>query len=214
MAKIQFDPLLNKIEFADTLTDQQNIIDELASDLQGHYSLLSNFYFTGGLATSTIIPVESVDTWLDIILTVDPLGTFDYRPDPMQLAQPNGHSGTGASGDPIIFKLEGLTQTAAATLRLVLSFDPDEDGSRLETRLLFTRHSGTTPSDDFAIEATPLAMESGADTEYPNTPSVQFFIGDTIDTNAPGDAGTVRVQIKTDGAGTVSVKEMGLFIQV
>ena len=50
MAKIQFDPLLNKLEFADTLTDQQEIIDNLSDSLQGYYALLSNFYFKHSLS--------------------------------------------------------------------------------------------------------------------------------------------------------------------
>lgn len=214
MAKIQFDPLLNKLEFADTLTDQQEIIDNLAGDLQGYYALLSNFYFTGGLATETVITTEQTNIWQDVQLTIDPLGTFDNRPTSMKSAQSVGHLGTGASGDPICFKLEGLTQTATANLRAVFSFDPDEDGSRLEVRLLFKRHSGTTPSTDFSIEGTSLAMESGADIEYAASPNTQFFVGDTIDTNAAGDAGTVQFQVKVDGAGTISMKELGLFIQV
>ena len=213
MAKIQFDPLLNRLEFSDALLDQQEIIDNLSDSLQGYYALLSNFYFTGGLATETIITTEQTNIWQDVQLTIDPQGTFDYRPTTMKTAQSVGHSGTGASGDPISFKLEGLTQTATANLRAVFSFDPDEDGSRLDVRLLFSRHSGTTPNTDFSIEGTSLVMESGADIEYAASPNTQFFIGDTIDTNAPGDAGTVKLQVKVDGAGTISMKELGLFIQ-
>jgi hypothetical protein len=56
-------------------------------------------------------------------------------------------------------------------------------------------------------------MESGADEPYPHLVSVQFFIGDTINTYATGDAGKIRFQIKSDVAGTVSMNEMALFIQ-
>ncbi len=144
---------------------------------------------------------------------IDPLGTFDFRPAAMKEAQAVGHIGTGASGDPICFKLEGLTQQASGNLTSVMSFDPDEDNSRLDLRLLFTRHSGTTPSEDFAIETTSIPMESGADTEYPATPNTKFFIGDSIDTNAVGDAGTLQLQFRTTSAGTITVKEMALYIQ-
>ena len=214
MAKIQFDPLLNKLEFADTLTDQQEIIDNLSDSLQGYYALLSNFYFTGGQATETIITTEQTNTWVDIELDIDALGTFDFRPSVMLDAQAVGHLGTGANGDPICFKLEGLTQSSTANMRSVFSFNPDEDGSRLDVRLLFKRHSGTTPSEDFSIEGTSLVMESGADLDYSASPIIQFFVGDTIDTNAPGDAGTVQFQVKVDGSGTILMKELGLFIQV
>jgi hypothetical protein len=187
--------------------------DEVRSDIQGYYSLLSNYYFTGGIATERVITTLETGTWLDIELTIDAQGVFDNRPTGMKSAQAVGHLGSGALGDPICFKLEGLTTTSSANLRTAFTFDPDEDGGRVESRLLFKRHSGTTPASDFAIEATSLSMESGADLEYSNTPNVQFFIGDTIDTNAPGDAGTVQVQIKVDVAGTISMREVALFIQ-
>jgi len=186
---------------------------EVKSDIQGYYSLLSNYYFTGGLATERIITTAEAGTWLDIELTIDANGVFDNRPTGMKTAQAVGHLGSGALGDPICFKLEGLTTTSSADLRTAFTFDPDEDGGRVESRLLFKRHSGTTPASDFVIEATSLSMESGADLEYSNTPNVQFFIGDTIDTNAPGDAGTVQVQIKVDVAGTISMREVALFIE-
>ena len=197
-----------------TLDNLKSYMDStIIPPVQGHYALLSNFYFTGGLATETVIPVEDTNEWLDLVMTIDSEGTFDYRPDNMINAQPIGHSGTGALGDPICFKLEGLTLSSSANLRSVFSFDPDEDNSRLEIRLLFTRHSGTTPSTQFAIEESSILMETGADEEYAATPNTQFFIGDTIDTNGPGDAGQVQVQIKVDTPGTLSVKEMVLFIQ-
>jgi len=194
------------VEKATTATEVKEII-------QGYYALLSNFYFTGGAATEVVVPVGGTGIWTDVELTVDPLGTFDFRPDGMTAAQSVGHLGTGANGDPILFKLEGLTQSSSCSLRTALTFDPDEDGGRLEARLLFKRHSGTTPGTDFAIEATSLAMESGADLDYSATPNVQFFIGDTIDTNGIGDAGTVQVQFKTDVAGIISMRELALFIQ-
>lgn len=187
--------------------------DNIIPPVQGHYALLSNFYFDGGVATETIIEEVDTNQWIDLVMDIDPQGVFDYRPDNMVDAQSVGHSGTGALGDPICFKLEGLTQSSSANLRSVFSFDPDEDNSRLEIRLLFTRHSGTTPSTPFTIEESSLLMETGADEVYAASPNTQFFIGDTIDTNGPGDAGTVQVQIKVDSPGILSVKEMVLFIQ-
>lgn len=183
-----------------------------SSTFQGYYALLSSVYF-GGSSTSAIINTDNVNTWTDVVLSVDPAGLFDYRPNKMKDAQTVGHFGDGSFGSPICFKLEGLTQTASCSLRAAIKFDPDEDGGRLDSRLLFKRHSGTTPSDDFSIEATSVAMESGADILYSNTPNIQFFIGDTIDTNGTGDAGTIQFQIKTDVAGTVYVDELALFIQ-
>ena len=57
-------------------------------------------------------------------------------------------------------------------------------------------------------------MESGADESYANNVNIQFFVGDTIDTNAPGDAGKIKFQVKSDVTGTVFMNEMALFIQL
>ena len=187
-------------------------VTEIKEAIQGYYSLLSGYYF-GGVATERVITTEEVDTWLDVELTVDPSGTFEHRPTAMQTAQAAGHSGTGASGSPISFLLEGLTISSTAVVRAAMTFDPDEDGGRFESKILFTRHSAASPSVDFAIEANSLIMESGADIDYAYTPSTQFFVGDTINTNGVGDAGTVRLQVKTDVAGTLNMREIALFIQ-
>lgn len=181
--------------------------------VQGYYGLLSNFYFTGGLATTTNISTEEAGQWLDVNLTVDPLGLFDQRPSDMKAANATGHTGIGTQEDPITFLLEGLQLSSTANIRASLSFDPDEDNGRLDTRICFNRHTGTNPSDDFYIEGSSMALESGADEIYSGAPTLQFFIGDTIDTEAPGDAGKVRFQVRSDVAGTLSMNEIALFIQ-
>ena len=185
---------------------------EIAEDLQGHYGLLTNFYFTGGLATETEIEAEDVNQWVDVIFTTDPLGRFDFRPTSMQASNPLGHTGTGADGDPIVFSLEGLTMHASANFRASMSFTPETDEGQLETRLLFNRHSGTTPSDDFVIEEVTLAMEQGADLEYPAEPMLSFFVGDTIDTNGPGDAGQCRFQVKATVEGVVKMRALTWYV--
>ena len=58
-----------------------------------------------------------------------------------------------------------------------------------------------------------LVMESGANEVYAASPSTQFFVGDSIDTNGVGDAGTVKFQIKVDSPGVITMKELALFIQ-
>ena len=187
--------------------------EEIKTNIQGYYGLLSGVYF-GGVGTSVPITTEQVDTWLDIEMTIDAQGLFDNRVKDMKDAQAIGHEGDGSNGSPIVFLLEGLQSTSFANLRASLTFDPDEDDGRLDSRLLFERHSGTTPSEDFSIEAAGLPMESGADEVYSNSPNIQFFIGDTIDTNGAGDAGKVRFQVKTDVAGTITMNELALFIQL
>ena len=180
--------------------------------IQGYIGLLSAIYFDG-VATSNEILIEDVDVWQEVVMTIHPNGVSDKRVDAQKDATPNGFSGTGAVGDPIVFLLEGLVEESAATLRASLTFIPDEDGGRLDSRIFLERHSGATPSEDFPINAAGLSMESGADEEYPHLVSVQFFVGDTINTNGVGDAGKIRFQVKSDVTGTILMNEMALFIQ-
>ncbi len=191
----------------------ENVTVNQREQFQGYISLLSPLYF-GGSATTFDIPLESVNTWLDVELDVDPNGTFDYRVTSMKTAQLSGYTGTGATGDPIIFLLEGLELTSSADIRVSMSFNPDDDGGRLDSRLNFFRHGGIALSaTNFHIESSSLAMNSGAEEEYGYLPDIKFFIGDTIDTNGPGDAGRVCFQIKSDVPGTVTMNEIAMFIQ-
>jgi len=187
--------------------DAQSISDKV----QGHYSLLSGYYFNG-VATEKSIEIADIDQWCDVELTLDAAGTFDYRPEDMITAQASGHTGTGALGDPFVFKLEGLSISSFASVRASMSFLPDEDEGQLESRLLFTRHSGTTPSTDFSIEEVSLSMQNGADIDYNTEPTLSFFVGDTIDTNGAGDAGTFKFQLKTTVPGVVSMRGLSFYI--
>ena len=188
------------------------IADDVNNRIQGYIGLLSDFYFDGE-ATSHDILIDDVDVWQDVVMTIHPQGVSDERPVGMKSAQSQGYSGDGSEGNPIVFLLEGLNVESYATLRTSLSFSPDEDGGRLDSRIFLERHSSATPSADFPIDAAGLAMESGADEDYPHLVDLQFFIGDTINTNGVGDAGKLRFQIKSDVTGTVKMREMALFVQ-
>ena len=181
-------------------------------DSQGYLAVLSPYYFDGA-ATDTIVEEADIDTWLDVEIVIDENGTFDKRPELMQATGNVAFTGTGAAGSPIEINLEALTQQSYANFRASLSFNPEEDGGRLESRLLFTRHSGAVPSTQFPIEEVTLAMESGADVDYAAEPGLTFFVGDTIDTNAPGDAGSCRFQIKCDVPGVLSLRALTWYIQ-
>ena len=188
---------------------QDGINQKVNEHSQGYIGILSPFYF-GGVATSTDIVIEQVNVWQDVIMTIHANGVSDQRVDDMKEAQSVGYEGDGSLGNPIVLLLEGLVEASFCTLRTSLSFSPDEDGGRLDSRLFLERHTGA--GDDFTINAAGLSMESGADEVYPHLISTQFFVGDTIDTNAAGDAGKVRFQIKSDVTGTVSMNEIALFI--
>lgn len=175
--------------------------------LQGYYARLSNFYFTGGVATETEIPVDDINTWIDPLLTMDAQGLFDFRPAAMKSALADPFN---AATDH--FSLEGLTIQSSVNFRASMTFEPDEDGGELDARLNFARHSGTTPSTDFQIEDVALTMTQGADIEYPGEPLLTFFVGDTIDTNGAGDAGTCKFQLRSTVPGTVRMRALTWYI--
>lgn len=181
------------------------------SSIQGYYGLLSGFYF-GGDATETVITIDDVNDWIDVELDINGAGLFDNRPQAMIDAQPIGHEGDGTDGNPIIFKLEGLDTRAFCNFRASMAFEPDEDEGQLESRLLFNRHTGASPIDDFPIEEVSLSMQNGADKDYVSEPMLSFFIGDTIDTNGAGDAGKCRFQIKSNVAGTLKLRALTWYI--
>ena len=178
---------------------------------QGYYGLLTDFYF-GGTATETIIDVDNVDTWVNVDIDIASAGLFDNRPKSMMDAQAIGHDGDGSANDPVVFKLEGLDLRSFANFRASMAFEPEDDEGQLESRLLFNRHSGTTPSEDFAIEEVSLSMFNGADVDYVSEPMLSFFVGDTIDTNAAGDAGKCRFQIRSNVTGVIKLRALTWYI--
>ena len=206
------DALVANAEGQFIATPVSGIIDGATARTQGYYGLLTNFYFDGGVPTETIVDENNVGTWIDINFDIDALGTFDNRPLPMKEAQAVGHTGVGTNNDPIIFDLEGLTQHSSANFRASMSFEPEIDEGQLETRLLFNRHSGTTPNTDFAIEEVTISMQQGADIEYSAEPLLTFFVGDTIDTNAAGDAGKCRFQIKSSVEGIIRLRALTWYV--
>ena len=201
----------NGTEF--TSVDNDAISNLVADDIQGYYGLLTNFYFTGAVPTVTEIGEDDVDEWVDVNFDVDALGNFDNRPSLMKAANAVGHTGAGTPADPVTFLIEGLTTRASVNFRASLTFEPDVDEAQLETRLLFNRHSGTTPSDDFPIADVSLNMNNGADVEYDAEPMLSFFVGDTIDTNGVGDAGQCRFQVRSTVEGTLRMRALTWYIQ-
>ena len=187
------------------------IIDQATLATQGYFALLSSFYFTPGLATETVIEVTNEDEWVDINFDIynggANEGLFDKRPTAMKEANAIGFD--EATG---FFSLEGLNTNAFCSFRASMTFEPEEDEGELQARLFFERHSDTTPNDPFPIEDVVATMFQGAEIEYPVEPFLSFFVGDTIDTNAPGDAGKCKFQIKSSVAGIVRMRALTWYI--
>ena len=187
--------------------------EDIAS-IQGHFGVLTGYYFDGGVATVTEISENDTDDFIDVNFTIATEGSYDMRPTVMREAKPSALDGAGTQADPYIFNLEGLTTHSRGFFRASLAFEPDEDEGQLDTRLLFQRHSGTTPSEDFPIEEVTLTMSQGADREYSAEPFLSFFVGDTIDTNGVGDAGKCQFQVKSTVPGTLYMRALTWFINV
>ncbi len=185
----------------------QDVLEKGRDFNQGYYALLTNFYFTGGVATETEVTADEIDTWLPVNFVTDSQGVFDYRP--LSMKEANADPYDDATQE---FTLEGLTLAGNVNFRASMSFEPDEDEGQLEVRLNFQRHSGTTPSENFQIEDVALTMSQGADVEYPAEPLLTFFVGDTIDTNAPGDAGIAKFEIRSSVPGTVRMRALTWYI--
>lgn len=186
--------------------DVETVLEKGRDFNNGYYALLTNYYFVGGVATETEITVDDVGLWVPVNFTVDPQGTFDKRPVVMTEANAAPFDANQA------FSLEGLTLDSHCTFRSSMSFEPDEDEGQLEARLNFERHSGASPSEDFQIADVALSMSQGADIEYPAEPTLTFFVGDTIDTNGPGDAGKCTFQVKSSVPGTVRMFALTWYI--
>lgn len=188
-----------------------SIIDQATLATQGYFALLSSFYFTPGVATETIVEVEDEGEWIDVNFDVYDAGSneglFDYRPTAMKEANPIGFDNATK-----FFSLEGLNLNAFCSFRASMTFEPEEDEGELQARLFFERHQGAVPEDPFPIEAVVTTMTQGADIEYPAEPLLTFFVGDTIDTNAPGDAGRCKFQIKSSVAGIVRMRALTWYI--
>ena len=192
------------------LSSASQVNDRVNEHSQGYIGLLSSFYF-GGSSTETVIGADDVGSFVDVNLTVDALGVFDNRPTDMK-EDSTGYSGTGISGDPYIFSLEGLDTTSFATFRVSMDFTPLSDEGQIESRILFDRHSGTSPSEQFSIEEVSLSMQQGAAIAYTAEPLLSFFVGDSIDTNAAGDSGKVRFQIKSNVEGSLKIRALTLYV--
>ena len=76
-------------------TPLSSIVSQATLSTQGYYGMLTNFYFTGGQATTTTIDTDQVGEWIDVEFNLDTDGLFDERPLDMKAANPVGHQGTG-----------------------------------------------------------------------------------------------------------------------
>lgn len=182
----------------------EGVTIEQVEGMTGYFGILTDYFF-GGSGTTT--EITTTNTWTDVNFDVHQDGLFDKRPPVMIEANASGVEPTNKT-----FLLEGLTTNAFCNFKSGLLFNPDVDGGKVEARLLFERHSGTAPAGNFPIETVALQMESGADIEYPSLVELDFFVGDTIDTNGVGDAGKCRFQIKSDVTGTLTMKELVWYI--
>ena len=186
-----------------------------AKGVSGYLGLLSSYYF-GGSGTVTTIADSQVDTWIDVELAIDANGEFDYRPVDMIGADTEGYSGTGASADPFLFNLAGLTQASFGKMRVTALYDPEIDEGQLDVRLLFTPNSAGA-FGQFAIAEQAASMFQGADVDYFIEPTITFFVGNTIEdisatTGTPGDWGKFQLQIRSTVEGDFDLRGLTMYV--
>lgn len=190
------------------ITEAEALLE--AKKVSGYLGLLSSYYFGGSGTTTTVEPAD-VNTWVDVNLTVDPAGTFDYRPQDMKDAAATGYSGAGTNVDPFLFKLDGLTQQSFGKLRVTALFNPEIDESQLDVRLLFTPNSsGAFGQFDIAEQA--ATMTQGAGKDYFVEPTTTFFVGNTIEDLGGGDAGKFQFQIRSTVEGTFTLRGLTMYV--
>lgn len=188
--------------------DAATILPE-AKKVSGYLGLLSSYYF-GGSGTTTTITDADVNTWVDVLLTVDAAGTFDKRPQAMVDQDATGFTGTGGAGDPYLFSLAGLDQEAFGKMRVTGLFTPDIDESQLDVRLLFTPNTSGA-FGQFGIAEQAATMTQGAVQEYFVEPTITFFVGNTIEdigTAGSPDAGYFQLQIRSSVEGSFNLRGM------
>jgi len=178
------------------------VLDE--SSTQEELALSGFFRMEATSPSLTTIDVGSVDTWVDVSLDVG--STTDKRPIAMLAA-----SLAPYASDTMLFSLEGLTDDSFGIAVPVMTFDPDEDDGELSVRLLFSSHSGESPATS-TIQDIAASMAQGADEDYTSQPAIHFPVTSQIDTNAPGDAGSVKLQVNSSVAGNLTMSSLTYYL--
>lgn len=116
------------------LTEAEALLE--AKKVSGYLGLLSPYYF-GGVGTSTVISPSQANQWVDVNLSVDPSGLFDFRPADMVAADSAGFTGTGQAAQGI--SLLNVAGTFSAGDNLVSLSPPLDSSYTLE----FLRNAST-----------------------------------------------------------------------
>lgn len=114
------------------LTEAEALLE--AKKVSGYLGLLTSYYFGGTGTTTTITPAQA-NQWVDVNLTVDPAGTFDFRPQDMVDADATGFegSGTAASGATVLTVVGNVPVGASHNQFTDVDLSASATGYRLRT---------------------------------------------------------------------------------
>ena len=109
------------------------------------------------------------------------------------------------------FSLGGCGSDTTHLVRTLLRFDPEEDESQLDFRLVCTTNAYTQSVGgitDFTIDKQGLVMTQGADRWYSDEVLIAFYTGGSLQGHDRASAGSFRVQVKSTTAGTLEVQAL------
>ena len=175
-------------------------IESVQDQIHGYFNIKTDV----ASPTETIIIAETEDTYVDIAIVAN--ATEDKRPQAMSDAQASAFDSA-----TLLFNLEGLTTDSFGNVLVDFDFDPDEDEGEITLKLLFNNNLAAADSTS-EIESIIGVMTQGADDVYSFQQSIQFPISAEVSTNAVGDAGACKLQIKSTVSGVLQLKSLTYFL--
>ena len=179
--------------------------DSVKEDIQGYYSVISNYY-SGDAAVQATNPVVELqeDVWTK--LEIQPLAEFDETPDSQRTL------GIFNSTDNS-FSLAGLDAGSHIVMRTLVRLRPDIDEGSASIRLNFQTNAATQSSlPSFNIESQLLDMSQGADVDYQDESIITAFVGTTLEGTTLADAGSFTIEVNSSVDTELEVLAFTLYI--
>ena len=191
-------------EVATGSTDE--IAEATKEDIQGYYSVISNYY-AADQATRDLNPVVELveDVWTKLEITT--LVEFDETPDSQK------EIGIFNSADNR-FSLAGLDAGSNIVMRTLVRLRPDVDEGAASLRIKFQTNEPTaaTGFNEFVIESQLFNMTQGADVDYQDESIITAFVGSTLSGETLANAGSFVLEINSTVDTELEVLAFTLYI--
>lgn len=182
------------------------IAESTKEDIQGYYSVISNYY-AGDQATRDLNPVVELDEDVWTKLEIMPLVEFDESPDSQK------ELGIFNAADNR-FSMAGLDDGSNIIMRTLVRLRPDVDEGAASLRLKFQTNEATaaTGFNEFVIESQLFNMTQGADVDYQDESVITAFVGSTLSGDTIANAGSFVVEINSTVDADLEVLAFTLYI--